>query len=100
MIEGVYGWLARVALPSATTLIWLDIDDGECIANLKRRGLRRGGDETFAALLAWAGDYRVRDNANSYAGHERILSGVCGLSLFRSRSDMVEFLKQIAVVRT
>ena len=25
VIEGVYGWLARAALPNATALVWLDI---------------------------------------------------------------------------
>jgi len=25
IIEGVYGWLAEVALPRATALIWLDL---------------------------------------------------------------------------
>jgi hypothetical protein len=25
IIEGVYGWLAELALPRATSLIWLDL---------------------------------------------------------------------------
>jgi adenylate kinase family enzyme len=101
VIEGVYGWLAREALPRATALIWLDIDDDECIANLKRRGLRRGGDETaFAALLTWAGEYRARDNANSFAGHERIFRAFPdSKAVLRSRSDMAEFLKRIDAAR-
>ena len=95
---GVFGWLAREALPRATALLWLDIDDGECIANLKARGLRRGGDEAaFAELLAWAGDYRVHDNANSFAGHQRLFAAFAGpKAVLRSRSEMAELLAQIA----
>ena len=97
VIEGVYGWLAREALPNATALVWLDIDDGECIANLKERGLRRGGDDaSFTALLKWVAEYRIRDNANSFAGHERIFGAFSGAKIvLRSRSDMAELLKEI-----
>ena len=41
VIEGVYGWLAEVALPRADTLIWLDLSWDDCRAGLLARGLRR-----------------------------------------------------------
>jgi hypothetical protein len=58
VIEGVYGWLARVALPSATAFIWLDLPWEECRAGLMERGLRRGLTEAdHADLVSWAADY-------------------------------------------
>jgi len=72
VIEGVYGWLANVALSRATSLIWLDIPIEECIANVKARGLRRGGDDAaFEALIAFVSDYETRANANSRSAHEQ-----------------------------
>lgn len=97
VIEGVYGRLAREALPNATALVWLDIDERECVANLQQRGIRGGGDEaSFAALVKWAGAYRLRDHANSFAGHQRIVSGFVGPKIvLQSRSDIREFLTRV-----
>jgi adenylate kinase family enzyme len=72
VIEGVYGWLVRKALPRATALIWLDIEVDKCVANLRKRGPRGGSNADFEKLISWAGEYRLRDNSNSFAGHERI----------------------------
>ena len=41
IIEGVYGWLASVALPRATALIWLDLPWEQFRAGLIERGPRR-----------------------------------------------------------
>jgi adenylate kinase family enzyme len=72
VIEGVYGWLAKEALPRASALIWLNIPVEDCIANVRARGLRRGGDEAaFTALIEWVGEYHVRTNANSRLAHEQ-----------------------------
>ncbi|MBZ6077057.1 AAA family ATPase [Microvirga puerhi] len=97
IIEGVYGWLAHEALPSATAFIWLDLPEAECIENIRRRGLRRGGDEaSFNALIDWAGEYRMRDNASSYAGHARLFECFEGRKLhLRSRAEMTDFLETI-----
>lgn len=73
IIEGVYGWLAEVALPRANTLIWLDLPWDDCRSGLLARGLRRGmtpGDQN--ALLAWAQDYWTRTTPSSFRGHERL----------------------------
>ena len=55
VIEGVYGWLAEVAVPRATALMWLDVSWDVCREGLLARGLRCGGTEAdFAELLRWA----------------------------------------------
>jgi adenylate kinase family enzyme len=98
IIEGVYGWLAYEALPSATAFIWLDLPEGECIENIRGRGLRRGGDEaSFEALIAWAGEYRTRDNANSFTGHLRLFELFEGRKFrLRSRAEIADFLKTLS----
>jgi adenylate kinase family enzyme len=90
VIEGVYGWLARVALPRATLLIWLDIRWEDCRAGLMARGLRRGmTDCDHAELVTWAAEYWTRDNANSYGGHLRLFEGFGGPKLrFTERSEV------------
>lgn len=97
IIEGVYGWLAYEALPSATAFIWLDLPEAECIENIRGRGLRRGGDEAaFEALIAWAAEYRTRDNANSFTGHSRLFELFKGRMLhLRSRAEMTSFLEAL-----
>ena len=46
----------------------------------------------FAEFLAWAGDYRVRDNANSFAGHQRNFAAFAGSkAVLRSRSEVRSF---------
>ena len=73
VIEGVYGWLAEVALMRATTLVWLDLPWAECRAGLLARGLRRGmtpNDQD--ALLAWAEAYWTRDTPSSFTGHAQL----------------------------
>jgi energy-coupling factor transporter ATP-binding protein EcfA2 len=58
IIEGVFGWLAEVALQSATTLIWLDLPWSACPENLALRGPWRGATaDQHAAFLAWAEAY-------------------------------------------
>src|SRR5262249_21916005 len=42
-IEGVYGWLAEVAISRATSLIWSDMSWSVCEAGLRSRGKRRSG---------------------------------------------------------
>jgi adenylate kinase family enzyme len=97
IIEGVYGWLAYEALPSATAFIWLGLPEAECIENIRARGLRRGGDEaSFEALIAWAGEYRIRDNANSSTGHSRLFELFEGRKLhLRSRAEMANLLRTL-----
>lgn len=92
IIEGVYGWLAREALPRATALVLLDIPDEECVENVRARGLRRGGDEAaHLALIEWVREYRTRQNANGFQAHVSLFDGFRGpKATLRSRSDLVE----------
>jgi hypothetical protein len=98
VIEGVYGWLANVALPRATSLVWLDVPIEECIANVKARGLRRGGDDAaLAALIAFVGDYATRTNANSRTAHEQAFNAFAKNKVrVATREDMAKVLSQVA----
>ena len=53
IIEGVYGWLAEVAAPRATALIWLDMPWAVCRAGLLQRSQARDADASCPdALIA------------------------------------------------
>ena len=75
IIEGVYGWLAEVALPRATALIWLDFPWSLCRAGLLARSPRRGAtDQDTVELLKWAETYWNRQTPSSFAGHSRMFA--------------------------
>jgi adenylate kinase family enzyme len=70
VIEGVYGWLAAVALPFATSLVWLDLPWTVCSEGLASRGPWTGASAgQHAAFLAWAEAYWQRSTPTSFAGH-------------------------------
>jgi adenylate kinase family enzyme len=99
VIEGVYGWLAEVAIPRATGLIWLDIPWRVCRDGLLARGQRRGGTEAdFAALMTWAEAYWQRQTASSFAGHFRLFERFSGAKCrFRDRQEIQSFLAELRV---
>lgn len=67
VIEGIYGWIISEILPAATALVWIAVDESECVENIRQRGMRRGGDaRSFAELLEWAKSYRSRTGSSSY----------------------------------
>ena len=98
VIEGVYGWLAEVALSRAQSLIWLDPPWDECRAGLLKRGLRRGmtqGDQD--ALIAWAEAYWARTTPSSFSGHCRIFQSFTGRKIrLQTRAEVVAFAPQAA----
>jgi adenylate kinase family enzyme len=98
VIEGVYGWLANVALPRATAFVWLDLPIEECVANVRARGLRRGGDPAaFETLIQFVVDYDVRTNANSRTAHEQAFNSFAGLKArLTSRTEISCFLSDAA----
>ncbi|MNZ97710.1 topology modulation protein [compost metagenome] len=73
VIEGVYGWIVSEILHRATALIWLCVDDEDCVANIRQRETQ--DDERLAALLEWAGSYRTRDDSSGFAAHQRLFEG-------------------------
>jgi adenylate kinase family enzyme len=88
VIEGVYGWLAEVAVPRATALIWLDVPWDVCQEGLLARGQRRGGTEAdFAELLKWAEAYWLRQTPTSFKGHQLLFEAFSAAKL-RIRSRM------------
>lgn len=93
VIEGVYGWLAEVALARATTLLWLDLPWAECREGLLRRGLRRGMTPSDQdALLTWAGAYWTRTTPSSSAGHDRLYRAFGGdKARLRTRGEVVAY---------
>src|SRR5260221_5611841 len=75
IIEGVYGWLAEVALPRATALIWLDFPWSLCRAGLLARSPRRGPtDQETVELLKWVESYWNRPMSSSLPGYSPTLS--------------------------
>lgn len=90
IIEGVYGWLAEVALERATTLVWLDLPWNECREGLLGRGLRRGMTQSDQdALLAWAEAYSTRTTPSSSKGHARLFQSFSGGKAHLGSRDQV-----------
>ena len=55
VIEGVFGWLAEVALPRASSLVWLDLPWSVCREGLAARGpWRNASAAEHADFLEWA----------------------------------------------
>lgn len=94
VIEGVYGWLAAVALPFATTLIWLDMPWAVCLGGLNQRGPWKGASATaHAAFLEWAEAYWLRTTSTSFVGHQSLFDGFAGTKLrFEARAELADFL--------
>jgi adenylate kinase family enzyme len=79
IIEGVYGWLASVALPRATDLVWLDMPWEVCREGLMARKESTSRPvEDRQELLAWAKAYWDRDTSSSFTGHGRIFENFPG----------------------
>jgi adenylate kinase family enzyme len=93
IVEGVFGWLAEVALPLATALIWLDMPWSVCSENLKRRGPWRGATpDEHADFLAWAENYWQRKTPSSHSGHLALYEDFRGFKRrLRAQSEVAEF---------
>ncbi|MCK1474967.1 adenylate kinase [Bradyrhizobium sp. 197] len=97
IIEGAFGWLAEVALPRATALIWLDFPWSVCRAGLLARGLRRGAtSHDGAELMKWAEAYWTRQTPSSFAGHSRMFNDFSGTKLrLESREQLAQLLENL-----
>jgi adenylate kinase family enzyme len=98
IVEGVYGWLAEVALPKATSLVWLDLPWSICREGLLARGPRRGAsDASFAALLKWSEEYRERKTSSSFDGHLHLFQEFRGQKLrLRNRNEIRVLFSQLS----
>lgn len=98
VIKGIYGWLVDEVAGNASALIWLCPDEAECVANIRRRGIRRNGSpEAFEALQEWATTYRSRTGSSSYVAHKTIFDRFSGdKKTLRSRDAVSEFVGQLA----
>jgi adenylate kinase family enzyme len=97
VIEGVYGWLADVAAPRTTALIWLNLPWEECKAGLEQRGPRRGATELqFNELMGWAERYWSRQTPSSFIGHSKIYDRFPGSKVaLKSRAEAVDFAQYL-----
>ena len=98
IIEGVYGWLAEIALPRASALVWLDLPWSVCRESLVLRGQQRGGKEAgFADLLSWAEAYWDRQTSSSFGGHSRLFENFVGTKWkLHNREEVRELLMRLA----
>lgn len=98
LMEGVYGWLANAVLARATSLIWIDLPEEECVANITARGIQGGGsEENFRELVEWVREYRERENSStSYASHKKLFDAFMGNRvLLKSRSEVSDHVETI-----
>ncbi|MGF6555632.1 adenylate kinase family enzyme [Pseudomonas sp. S30_BP2TU TE3576] len=90
VIEGGYGWIVREILHRATALIWLCINDVDCVANIRRR--EANDDERLIALLEWADSYRTRDDPSGFAAHRHLFEGFTGSKIqLMDRTEITDF---------
>ncbi|CAI8766043.1 ABC-type dipeptide/oligopeptide/nickel transport system ATPase component [Pseudomonas frederiksbergensis] len=79
VIEGVYGWMVSELVEQATALIWLCLEDEDCVNNIRQREARRDEkEELLIALLDWAGSYRTRQGSSGFAAHQRLFDRFSG----------------------
>ncbi|MGF9563387.1 AAA family ATPase [Neorhizobium sp. JUb45] len=99
LIEGVYGRYIDIALTRATLVVWLDLPEEACIANIRERGPQYSESEAaLEELIVWVADYRVRQNNwNSYERHLAMFERYAGPK-FRllDRNDVGSWLANFA----
>ncbi|TNM62667.1 AAA family ATPase [Aliirhizobium smilacinae] len=100
LMEGVYGWLIDVVLPRTTLLIFLDLPEDACIANVRSRGKQRGeSDESFDELIDWVSKYRERrNNWNSFESHSLMFEQFSNEKVrLRSRTELTDYAEKLSV---
>ena len=98
IIEGVYGWLAEIALPRASALVWLDLPWRVCRESLILREQRRSGKEAdFVDLLSWSEGYWGRQTSSSFRGHSRLFENFVGTKWkLHNREEVRELLMRLS----
>lgn len=94
VIEGVYGWMISELVEQATLLIWLCLEDEDCVNNIRLRESKRDdNDELLIALLEWAGRYRTREGSSGFVAHQRLFEGFDGSKLqLMDRAEVTAFV--------
>ncbi|WP_159593610.1 AAA family ATPase [Chelativorans xinjiangense] len=98
IMEGIYGQLVNVVSGRISALVWIDLPEEECIANIKQRGTQRGeSQEQFQDLLNWVAEYRTRaKNWNSFEGHSKLFAGFPGRKWhLSSRNEIAAFVEHV-----
>ena len=93
VIEGVYDWIVSELVEQATALIWLCLEDDDCVNNIRQREAKRNEDELLMALLEWAGSYRTREGSSGFAAHQRLFDEFSGSKLqLMSQAEVTAFV--------
>lgn len=101
IMEGVYGWLASAVLERVTTLLWIDLPEEECVANVKARGIQGGGSEkSFQEPIEWVRNYRQRENSSTcYSGHEKLFDACAGWKvILKNRAEVCAYAGNIRTI--
>jgi ABC-type dipeptide/oligopeptide/nickel transport system ATPase component len=97
VIEGVYDWMISELVEQATALIWLCLEDEDCVNHIRQREAKRDEhDELLIALLEWAGSYRTREGSSGFAAHQRLFEGFSGSKLqLMNRDEVTAFVSTV-----
>ncbi|WP_030128706.1 adenylate kinase [Pseudomonas sp. QTF5] len=97
VIEGVYGWMVSELVGQATTLIWLCLEDEDCVSHIRQREAKRDdSDELLIALQDWAGSYRNREGSSGFAAHQRLFEGFSNSKLqLMNRAEVTAFVSSM-----
>ncbi|RWG57986.1 MAG: AAA family ATPase [Mesorhizobium sp.] len=98
IMEGVYGQLVNTVLSRVTSLIWIDLPEEECMANIRQRGMQgEESEQQFQDLLNWVAEYRTRTkNWNSFEAHSKLFVGYSGSkSILTSREEISAYVDKV-----
>jgi adenylate kinase family enzyme len=94
VIEGVYGWMVSELVEQATALIWLRLEDEDCVSHIRQREAKRNdSDELLIALQEWAKTYRIREGSSGFAAHRHLFKAFRSSKLqLMNRAEVTAFV--------
>lgn len=87
VIEGVYSHLIKLAVPRATTSIWLDYSYESCLENIRIRG-----ELSNPYTLSRVEEYYTRNTGSSWKSHNQIFQDFNGKKLRITSKGMMSGL--------
>lgn len=116
IIEGVFGALAEQLLPSADTLVFLDVDWPMCHQALLSRGVKNAmegitekstesetpqqaaaAEKSFQTLVQWASEYYTRQSKSSLYFHQQLFESFEGdKQRLTQRDQVARFLASVS----